>query len=559
MGRIVVFSKSVTLHSPHFPMNDRRCLALLVAIQLVVVAVVAPRGDFPLNDDWAYAHSVQWLLAEHRVRLSDWIAMNLLPQTLAGGLATAALGFSFETLRHLTQCVAVLASVAAFYWFRAVRLAPLQALVASLALIAAPFWPVLANSYMSDLYGLVFALPAAMLFVRALERPSRGTLIAATIIASIGVLQRQVVIVVPFAYMVASLWARRPWTICIGPFAAAAAAEAGYHFYLALGPGVPLAQEYAHGRVLPLFLKALTNEDRHGEWVISNVLTMAGYLGLLLAGWAGWWGMRGASRTVRAGVLCATLAITAVTLSLDALPPYRLNQVVDAAGIGPFTLYDGVPRDIVRLDRSPGVVWRVAGVAAAFGTAALLAMLFATGAHLVRWGRNAAHERVFMAALLVAYLAPFAVTDYFDRYLLFALPFLMALWAGTWPAASGDLPPPRLQRAIALAWILALLGVSAAATRDYFSWNRARWNAIRTAERLGATADALDGGFEYNGLRRYEQKPRTLVPGKSWWWVRDDRYVVAFSSLPGYEEIETWRVEHWLSRSPSEVKLLRRR
>jgi Dolichyl-phosphate-mannose-protein mannosyltransferase len=544
-------------------MNDRRCLALLIAIQLVVVAVVAPRGNFPLNDDWAYAHSVQWLLAEHRIRLSDWIAMNLLPQTLAGGLATAAFGFSFETLRHITQCVAVLASVAAFYWFRAARLEPSQALVASLALIAAPFWPALANSYMTDLYGLVFALPAATLFLRALERPSRGALIAATILASIGVLQRQVVIVVPFAFMVAWFWARRPWTrrsiaIGIAPFTAAVAAEAGYHLYLALGPGVPLAQEYAHGRVLPLLAKALTNEDLLGEWVISNVLTMTGYLGLLLAGWAGWWGMRGASRTLRAGVLCATVAIAAVTLTLDTLPPYRPNQVVDAAGIGPFTLYDGLPRGIVPLDRSPGVVWRVAGVAAAFGTAALLAMLFATGAHLVRSGRNGA-ERVFMVALLVAYLGPFAVTDYGDRYLVFALPFLMALWAGTWPAASGDLPPPRLQRAIALAWIVALLGFSAAATRDYFSWNRARWNAIRTAERLGASADSLDGGFEYNGLRRYEVKPRTPVPGKSWWWVKDDRYVVAFSPLPGYEEIETWRVEHWLSRSPSEVKLLRRR
>jgi len=137
--------------------------------------------------------------------------------------------------------------------------------------------------------------------------------------------------------------------------------------------------------------------------------------------------------------------------------------------------------------------------------------------------------------------------------------FVFALWAETWPGSSRDPPPALPQRAIALGWIVVILGVSAVATRDYFSWNRARWNAIRSAERLGATAETLDGGFEYNGLRRFEQQPRVQVPGKSWWWVRDDRYVVAFSSLPGYDEIETWRVEHWLSRSPSEVKLLRRR
>jgi hypothetical protein len=36
--------------------DDRGCLALLIVIQLMVTAVVQPRGDFPQNDDWAYAH-----------------------------------------------------------------------------------------------------------------------------------------------------------------------------------------------------------------------------------------------------------------------------------------------------------------------------------------------------------------------------------------------------------------------------------------------------------------------------------------------------------------------
>jgi hypothetical protein len=48
------------------------------------------------------------------------------------------------------------------------------------------------------------------------------------------------------------------------------------------------------------------------------------------------------------------------------------------------------------------------------------------------------------------------------------------------------------------------------------------------------------------------------VPGKSWWWVKDDVYVVAFTAVPGYEQVETLRVPHWLSRSPREIKLLRR-
>jgi hypothetical protein len=181
-------------------MNDRRSLALLLAAQLAIVAIVQPRGEFPLNDDWAYAHSVQWLLGEHRIRLSDWIAMNLLPQTLAGGAVTALFGFSFETLRHLTQAVALLASGVAYYWFRTAGMNAANALVATLALMSAPFWPILANSYMTDLYGLVFALAAAALLRRALEEPSRGVLIGATLLAAAGVMKRDLEIYLQYSF-----------------------------------------------------------------------------------------------------------------------------------------------------------------------------------------------------------------------------------------------------------------------------------------------------------------------------------------------------------------------
>ena len=533
-----------------------------MSIQLISISIIQPLGDFPVNDDWAYAHSVLWLLDEHRVRLSDWIAMNLLPQTLAGGMVTVLFGFSFETLRHLTQAVALLASITIFFWFREARLNPVQALVASIALIAIPCWPVLANSYMTDLYGLVFAVPAATLLLRALHKPSPLILLAATLLASIGVLQRQVVIVVPFAYMVAWLWGNRLWTLrtlFIGatPFLATLAAEICYQTYLELGPGIPVAQQYAHGRFFPLLVKTLYGEDGMRGWVTSNIISMTGYLGLFSVGWTTWWGMRSATKGMRAAVLCSGATLIVVALTFDWLPPYQLNNVIDAAGIGPFTLYDGMPRGIVNLDRSRGIIWKVTGVGAAFGAAALLALIVATVAHLIRAGRSASRDRVFMAALNSAYLLPFIATGYFDRYLIFVLPFLFTLWSRTWPAVVSA--PMVLQRWITLFWIFSMLGIGLIATHDYFAWNRTRWSAINTAESLGATPDTLDGGFEYNGFHRFERKPHDPLPGKSWWWVKDDLYVVAFSPVPGYEDIETLPVRCWFPRSPAQIILLRRK
>src|SRR6185503_12071343 len=134
-------------------MTDRRALAALALVHLAIVAMVQTRGDFPLNDDWAYAHSVGWLLDEGRIRLSDWVGNNLVPQTLAGAAVSSVAGFSFEALRHLTQAVALAAAGAAYFWFRSARFAPAAALAATLAIVAFPAWPVLANSYMTDLYG----------------------------------------------------------------------------------------------------------------------------------------------------------------------------------------------------------------------------------------------------------------------------------------------------------------------------------------------------------------------------------------------------------------------
>jgi hypothetical protein len=542
-------------------MTDRRSIGLLLALHLAIVLIVQPRGDFPLNDDWAYAHSVQWLLSEGRVRLSDWIAMNLLPQTLGGGLVTALFGFSFETLRHLTQLVAALTSVAAYAWFRSARLEASDALAATVAVIAFPAWPVLANSYMTDLYGMLFALPSAALFLRALERPARGRLIAATLLAIAGMLQRQVVLVLPIAFALAWLWANRRWTlrtlaIGIAPLAAVLAAEIAYQAYLIHGPGVPDAQRFQHGRLYPMILKAFSNEDRHGEFVILNALTLCGYLGLFSAGWALWWGWGGMTRRLRTAVAIGAIAVAVAALAIGWLPPYRLNMVIDAAGIGPFTLYDALMRG-TSIDRHPGILWRIAGVAAAFGAAALVALFCANVATIRRERRDAPRERVFLLVLIGGYLFPFIAIDYIDRYMLFLLPFVFALWARTWPAPRAA--SSSVRRALAIAWLLAVVGLSAAATRDYFAWNRARWDAIRMAEGLGATPETLDGGFEYNGFHRFEKKPRAGVPGKSWWWVKDDQYIVALVPVEGYEEIGAFPVRRWLPRTPPVVRLLRRK
>jgi hypothetical protein len=358
--------------------------------------------------------------------------------------------------------------------------------------------------------------------------------------------------------MVAWLWTRRPLGLRrvasgVAPLALSLAATFAFQSYLEAGPGIPEMHRMAHGRVVAMAAGFLANEPGLVPWVFSNLASIVAYLGLFAVGWFAWWGWGEAGKTQRVLVFVLAAIVFGVELATG-LPPFRANQVMDAAGIGPFMLYDAV-RGTAALDRGAGWLWPVVGVVGAVGVAVLVLAVATCGARVARAGRRADPLTVFVLALVVAYLGPFIVTDYFDRYLLFILPFALVLATCAWPRQA---PGIARQRA-ALVWIVAAILLSAAATRDYFSWNRARWDAIREASKMGGDADSIDGGFEHGGLTRYERRAKDVPEGKSWYWVKDDRYVVAFSLVEGYDEIASWNVPHWLPRSPAEIKLLRRK
>jgi hypothetical protein len=372
------------------------------------------------------------------------------------------------------------------------------------------------------------------------------------------VLQRQVVVVVPFAFLVA--WLAAPWRrrlplaiVGVAPMLATAAAALAYHAYLERGPGVPAAQQWLHGRVAAALVKTIDNEGGwYRGWVVANALSILAYLGLFAAPFLLWRGWPANVRVRRGLGILAALALATMAVT-GFWPPWRAEQVIDAAGIGPFVLYDAQPRGLAPLDRGTGWLWHLAGALAAFGIASLCRTGLAATRAIAADKAADAGERVFLVALIVAYVAPFIVTDYFDRYLLFVLPFVLALAALAEPGAAG-----RIARTGGLLALCAALVLGVMATHDYFAWNRARWDAIHAAEALGATPASLDGGFEYNGFYRFGLAPRTPRADRSWWWVDDDRFVVAFSAVRGYSERARFPVERWLPRTPPAVLLLER-
>src|SRR5512139_727571 len=186
----------------------------LLAFWLVVVVVVDPRGDFPLNDDWAYAIAVRRLLEDGAFRPPGWAGMTLLSQALWGAAIAAVAGFSHTVLRASTLILGGAAAVGTYLLARQLRAARGLALLAALTLAANPLFVALAHTFMTDVPMTAMMLYALLAFAHALESDSRAAWAAGSALTIAAVLCRQPAIVPALGFAAAVLLcpgARRRW------------------------------------------------------------------------------------------------------------------------------------------------------------------------------------------------------------------------------------------------------------------------------------------------------------------------------------------------------------
>ena len=83
----------------------------------VVIALINPVGDFPLNDDWCYAKSVKNYIETGELILYNWGEMTLVGQVFYGIIFSKLFGFSFTVLRISTLLFAISSSLILYKLF----------------------------------------------------------------------------------------------------------------------------------------------------------------------------------------------------------------------------------------------------------------------------------------------------------------------------------------------------------------------------------------------------------------------------------------------------------
>src|SRR5580658_9064323 len=141
-------------------------LSALVAACLVV----RPWGDFPLNDDWQYAVVAKRFSEQRELVIDVPVAPSLVGQALLSFPVLRLAGFSHVAARALTLSLAALLLIAIDQVLRAAKTQEQVRAFFLVTLALSPFYFYLANTFMTEIYGLLPAMAAAEVWLRDRER-----------------------------------------------------------------------------------------------------------------------------------------------------------------------------------------------------------------------------------------------------------------------------------------------------------------------------------------------------------------------------------------------------
>lgn len=529
---------------PRLIQRNSTAVALLCAVWAAMAVVANPIGNFALNDDWVYGQAVKTFLTEHQIRICDWTDAAFIVQLLWGYAVTAVFGFSYTVLRFSVLFLGLGGVLALYALLRECSASRAMAFLGALTLAVNPIYFNLSCTFMTDVPFLALAILSCFLLIRGMRRESASYLLAGSVAAVAATLTRQIGLIIPasfaVAYVIQNRW--RPNAFLVGSVAciAAAAAYLGYNHVLTASSAMPvsyLSREEMLFNALkehPLAIASrLANE-------LSNTACYVGLFLLPILPVSLRITMSGASKRARIVSFVAgaavTLAIALHLLHRQWLMPLLLDHgnLFYNFGLGPPALHDawilGLGENVAIAAIPPRIALTLLTVLAAGLLVAQLALSISQAVSATAEARSGRGATIMALSAAGLYFVPVALTGILDRYLIVLVPLM--LMAVLSPPLYREEPLPRIALAIGSAAAVLWAFFASAGTHDYLAWSRAKWAAIdHLLNEVRAKPEQIDAGPEFNGAHFYTADYHQQK-GKSWWWVRGDKYRVTFGPEP---------------------------
>ncbi|GET40160.1 glycosyltransferase family 39 protein [Microseira wollei] len=546
-------------------------LLIITAIWAGMVILVNPIGDFGLNDDWAYGFSVKYIVEKGDVKISGWTATNLLAQIFWGALFCLPFGFSFTALRFSTLTLGLVGVNATYGLLREVNLTQRLALYGALIVALNPIYFGLSNTFMTDVPFFAVGTLSVYFLIRGIKRDSNIEIIIGILFACIAILIRQLgfAIFLAFgcAYVIKKGAALKSFIKGFSPTILGVLIQLYYQGWLrSTRQGIP----NLHGKQIQDILNSFSgfNLLYLSEFFMRNTMLALVYLGLFMLLFTlvifplKFQQFSQTQRKLTVFALLMIFIIVGISVISKGFQLPITRNILSEFGLGPLTLRDAFILNNLPVPEAVKIFWLIITSISIVGAVLLiLYLLFAVRGIFSNdssYQDNQKWLKVFIISEIGIYFAPLGIGGFFDRYLLFLLPFLMMLVVVfTRKIAANEKFDKRL---ISLVMIIMLFSAwfTIGATHDYLSWNRVRWQALdNLMQESKISPNQIDGGFEFNGWYLYSPKYKGKRE-KSWWWVDKDDYMISFSPLDGYKEVKRYAFKKWLPFGPTNILVSRK-
>ena len=567
---------------------------ITLAIFAISLAAIQPWGNYPLNDDWQYARASKLFAETGTIQIDTPVAPALVGQLFLAYPIIRLFGMSHAFLRILTLCMAALCLFCMNRLLTLGGLKPRQRLFALLVLLFNPLFLYFSTTFMTELYGFVPALVAAVIYFEQRHRFGQAfedrrsffyvaaCWITVALFSVFSFWTRQFAALVFPAIVVTwmltvprghRLKERRLVAVSCLIFVAGVS---GYFAWVRMSGNLSFAFSDPLERMLQV--------DRLA-WRVQTGAAAVYFAGfflpmLVLAARRKWSDMG----SYTAGALFLAYAFVTSSWFRSHAPsdfvfdgwmhrvfPY-LTNVIYRTGIGPITLDDVYHQAEPDRPQWNSHVWLFIEWTFLIGT---LLWGFASRRvwSLLKSSKSETLTREMAVFSLLWAAASWIVTvqayrlEIFDRYYcpaLMSLSILVPLLLNTVEESTRELWG--WEHGLAALCTLAMAWYSIAGLHDQFRWNDARWNLANFAFSQGISPANLAAGFEVNGWKNYDnwrqRNEGTACRGscrscKDDWFCTDDSYAIGMNNRVGYEVWKTEQPKYWLAPGPP-LRLLRR-
>tara|TARA_Y100000031_G_scaffold73032_1_gene80681 strand:- start:843 stop:2570 length:1728 start_codon:yes stop_codon:yes gene_type:complete len=556
--------------------NNR--LFLILLLFLLAEVLINPIGEFPLNDDWAYAKIIKIIMLKGVVEPSEWGEAFFLTQMIWGLAFCKIFGFSFTVLR-LSEVVVAFIGVIVFY--RILNGITQSRSLVSLGTILLVFNPVFlqqSNTFQSDIPLTVLSLICFYCLFRYIKDKIWYYYIIGMTFAVFAILIKQTGIAIAFAYGFCFLFFSSKRTIhYFMAFMSIALLILiiPIYYYISNVFGVLPATGGNMSSVLysSIFSPTLEDTIRIGYYIINTALSFGifvfpltlvcivelrkNYTSLI--------------RNIKPLVILMAVSLLIIIMKMylsDKYLPFSGNIIYDI-GLGPIIM-TGIDQNIVpavpKLGRG---IWLIISFIGALGFIAMIYMVFSS---VKLWksednieNRMIKFTGIYSFIFSIIYIIPFIVVYANIRYTNVILPYIILLLVGILEYFNKKniiLRKVNYRNVLLLFSPLILFGILA--THDYLSFQRERWKALNyLIQKENIPVEKIDGGFEFNEWHFshiYDVWEMTTNIDKKgrFWPVDDDEYIVTVTEIEGYDVYKVFKYKKWLPFGEFSIKVLKR-